>query len=146
MAKNFRFSLFSEICNQRRNRIIRDSEALSHLVLRAYGASSQLPFCYPYILFELESILRNKFGWEDEHIARVLNLIKTKATEVQSKHRLSVIKEKDADNRIMECAVEGKADCIISGDKRHILSLKEYSGIRILSPDEFLRLWGTQLL
>ena len=94
----------------------------------------------PFILSELVSILRKKFGWEDKQVARVLNLIKAKAIEVQPEHRLSAIKDKDADNRILECAVEGEADYIISGDKRHILPLKEYSGIQILSPDEFLKL------
>ena len=71
--------------------------------------------------------------------------IESKAIKVQPKRRLSVIKEKDADNRILECAVEGKTDYIISGDKRHILPLREYSGIGILSPDAFLRLWGSKL-
>ena len=51
-----------------------------------------------------------------------------------------MIREKDDDNRILECALEGKAEYIISGDKRHLLPLGEYEGIRILSPDEFLRL------
>jgi len=94
-----------------------------------------------YILFELESILRNKFRWEEDQIRRVLELIKAKVIEIQPKHRLSAIEEKDADNRILECAVESKADYIISGDKRHILPIKEYSGIKILSPHEFLSLW-----
>ena len=97
----------------------------------------------PFILSELISILRKKFGWVDEQVTKVLDLIGAKTIEVQPKHRLSVIREKDADNRILECAVEGEADYIISGDKRHILPLKEYSGIKILSPDQFLRLWGS---
>lgn len=99
-------------------------------------------FVSPFILSELGNILREKFGWADEQVTRVLSLIEAKATEVQPEQRLSVIKEKDADNRILECAVAGEADYIISGDKRHILPLKEYSGIRILSPDAFLRVWA----
>jgi putative PIN family toxin of toxin-antitoxin system len=99
----------------------------------------------PFILSELGSILRKKFGWEDKQVIKVLELIKAKAIEVQPKHRVSVIKEKDADNRILECAVEGEADYIISGDKRHILPLREYSGIQILSPDEFLRFWEARI-
>ncbi len=98
----------------------------------------------PFILSELGSILREKFGWADEQVTRVLSLIEAKAIEVQPEQRISVIKEKDADNRILECAVAGEADYIISGDKRHILPLKKYSGIRILSPDAFLRVWGTK--
>lgn len=95
----------------------------------------------PFILSELEGILKERFGWEDEQATRTLGLIKAKAVQVKPDVRLSVIKDKDADNRILECAIEGKVDYIISGDKRHILPLKEYAGIRILSPDQFLRLW-----
>lgn len=94
-----------------------------------------------FILSELESILKGRFEWADEQVNKVLDLIKAKAIEVKPDLRLSVIKEKDADNRILECAVEGKVDYIISGDKRHILPLKEYEGTKILSPDRFLRLW-----
>lgn len=101
-------------------------------------------FVSPFILSELGSIIREKFGWADEQVTRVLSLIEAKAIEVQPKQRLSVIKEKDTDNRILECAVAGEADYIISGDKRHILPLKEYSGIRVLSPDAFLRIWGSK--
>ena len=56
-----------------------------------------------------------------------------------------MIREKDDDTRILECALKGKAEYIISGDKRHLPPLREYEGIRILSPDEFLRLIGGQL-
>ena len=38
----------------------------------------------------------------------------------------------------MECALEGKVDYLISGDKRHILPLKEFEGIKIISVSEFL--------
>ena len=94
----------------------------------------------PFILNELERILREKFGWEEERITDVLRRIREKAIEVHPRRRVSVIREKDDDNRILECALEGKAEYIISGDKRHLLPLGEYEGIRILSPDEFLRL------
>ena len=45
---------------------------------------------------------------------------------------------KDAeDNAILAAAVEGRADCIISGD-RHLKNLGEYQDIPILSPAEFV--------
>ena len=50
---------------------------------------------------------------------------------------LSVIAEDPSDNRYIECAVEGEAAYIVSGD-RHLLSLAEYEGIRILTPKAFL--------
>jgi predicted nucleic acid-binding protein len=43
----------------------------------------------------------------------------------------------EADNRILECAVAGNADFIVSGD-RHLLSLKEFRDIPIVRAAEFL--------
>jgi predicted nucleic acid-binding protein len=44
---------------------------------------------------------------------------------------------------VLECAVEGEADYIISGD-RHLLSLKEYKGIKILIAKEFVELINSE--
>ena len=92
-----------------------------------------------FILRELEKVLEEDFGWNKEQIERTIKRIKGKTMKVQPKVKISVIKEKDDDNRILECAVEGKAQYIVSGDKQHLLPLKEYEGIKILSPAEFLR-------
>ena len=43
----------------------------------------------------------------------------------------------EADNWIIECAVSGKADVIVTGD-REMLGLKEYLGIRVISLKEYL--------
>ena len=51
---------------------------------------------------------------------------------------ISAISEDPADNKFIECAVAADAKLIISGD-RHLLNLKLFKGIRILSPTEFLK-------
>lgn len=43
------------------------------------------------------------------------------------------------DEMILECALAAEADVIVSGDKKHLLSLRRYRGIPILSPSDFLR-------
>ena len=43
------------------------------------------------------------------------------------------------DEMILECALAAEADFIVSGDKRHLLALRQYQGIPIVSPAEFLR-------
>ena len=93
-----------------------------------------------FILRELEKVLEEVFGWDKERIGSTVERIKDKTIEVQPKVKISVIKEKNDDNRILECAVEGKARYIVSGDKHHLLPLKEYQGINILSPAEFLEI------
>lgn len=52
--------------------------------------------------------------------------------------RLTVIKDDPSDNKILECAVSGNADYIISGD-RHLLALREYRGIKILNSSDSLK-------
>ena len=42
------------------------------------------------------------------------------------------------DEMVLECALAAEADYIVSGDKKHLLSLREFRGIRIVSPSDFL--------
>jgi predicted nucleic acid-binding protein len=61
------------------------------------------------------------------------------STIIKPKTRLSIVKEDHDDNKIIECAVTGKADYIITKDK-HLLKIKNYKGIKIITPREFLRI------
>jgi uncharacterized protein len=71
-------------------------------------------------------------------IITLLSEIEEAATVILPSISLLVIEADPDDNKVLECAVAGGADYIVSGDK-HLLSLGEYAGIRILSPAEFLR-------
>lgn len=88
------------------------------------------------ILGELAAILKSKFEWDDEDIREALLVVGRHADLVKPMRPLRVL-EDDADNRVLECAVEGRADWIISGD-RHLLSLKEFRGIPIVRVSDFL--------
>jgi predicted nucleic acid-binding protein len=52
--------------------------------------------------------------------------------------RLAVVTAKESDNRVLECAVEGQADVIVTGDRKHLLPLGSYAGIPIITPRDFL--------
>lgn len=93
-----------------------------------------------FILQETEKVLREKFLWEERILRLTLSRLKRIAAIAEPSHRITLIKERDADNRILECAVAGGADFLVSGDTKHILPVKEFQGIRILRPAEFLRL------
>ncbi|RZD17735.1 MAG: putative toxin-antitoxin system toxin component, PIN family [Candidatus Acididesulfobacter diazotrophicus] len=90
------------------------------------------------ILTEIAGILKRKFGWDDFLISDVIESIREYAILITPSKTVNAIKTHEPDNRILECALEGKAGYIISGDKHHILPLKEYEGIKILSASEFL--------
>lgn len=52
-----------------------------------------------------------------------------------------IIKEDLADNYILACALVAQVSFIISGD-RHLLSLKDFQGIPIISPKIFLKFYS----
>lgn len=54
-------------------------------------------------------------------------------------HRASGATADPDDEKILEAALSGEVDCIVSGDKKHLLALKMYEDIPILGPAEFLR-------
>lgn len=56
---------------------------------------------------------------------------------IQDKNKVDAIKADPSDNMILSCALSAKVDFIVSGDK-HLLDLKDFQGIPILSPRQFL--------
>ena len=91
------------------------------------------------LLKELERVLKNKFKLDVHFVREVIDEVRNVAEVVEVSSHIDVISHPDEDNRVLECAVDGRADFIVTGDTRHILTLKEYRGIKILSPSEFIR-------
>jgi len=56
---------------------------------------------------------------------------------------LKVIKQDPTDDKYIIAAVQGNANYIVSGDK-HLLALKEYQGIQIVTPREFVEILEAQ--
>jgi putative PIN family toxin of toxin-antitoxin system len=52
--------------------------------------------------------------------------------------RLKIFRD-EPDNRILECAIYGEADLLVTGDKE-ILQQREYQGVKIISLKEYLEL------
>ena len=90
------------------------------------------------ILDELVKTLKDfKIQMPDEMIEEWRNLIIENSIIVEPTTKLDVIKEDPDDNKFLEAGVTGKANFIISQDN-HLLKLKEYQGIKIVSPEELL--------
>jgi putative PIN family toxin of toxin-antitoxin system len=83
---------------------------------------------------------RSKFAsLSVEKLASFLEIILETAEMVEPSIRINVVKEDEADNRILECAAGGKADYLVTGD-RHLLELKTYRKNQIVSAVEMLRI------
>ena len=57
---------------------------------------------------------------------------------IENAVKIGIIKDDPSDNKFLECAVTVGADYIISRDI-HILKIKEFEGIKIVSPELFVR-------
>ncbi|MBF0339247.1 MAG: putative toxin-antitoxin system toxin component, PIN family [Nitrospirae bacterium] len=56
----------------------------------------------------------------------------------EGKLKTKTVIDDPSDNKYLECAMEGRADFIVSGD-RHLKNLKFFHRIPILNPEEFLK-------
>ena len=70
---------------------------------------------------------------------KLLAKIRAHSNWIKPPKTFTVIKEDPEDDKFLECAVAGKADFIVSGDK-HLLKLKEFHGIKIITIDKCLTL------
>lgn len=96
------------------------------------------------LLTELtEVIFREKFDpyfISDEERFEPIRFLEVRASIFTPLEK--VVKSPDPkDNMILELAIAANASCIISGDKKHLLSLHPFHGIPILSPTAFLKMF-----
>ncbi len=76
---------------------------------------------------------------EDKNLEVLITLkeIISVSEMVIPKRKIEVIKEDSSDNKILECAVEGKVNYLITNDN-HLLKIKSFEGIKIIKPEDFL--------
>jgi len=97
-------------------------------------------FLSPFILAELERILRDKFRFTKRQTDERMNVIRRLATLVEPTERIALVTAKDDDNRILECALAARADYLVTGDKEHLLPLRSIGTTRIVTPAALLEL------
>ena len=121
------------------NKIIEKSENKELILLLSLDIINEFSQVLNYK--EIQEKIKDKNLEMKYTIAKITNLSEI----VEPKERFDVIKEDPKDNKILECAYEGKVDYIISQDK-HLLKLKEFKNIKIITPEEFLELkWLNQI-
>lgn len=89
------------------------------------------------LLDELDEKLCCKFAVSERDALAIRAKLESNADLINPDFELNAVPEDPDDNRILECAVAGKADWIVSGD-RHLLRLESYDGIAIVTVRQFL--------
>lgn len=93
------------------------------------------------ILRETAHVLRDVLKWQEADVVAHLKLVAKVAEIVSPTIAFRVIADDPTDDRILECAVSGGADLIVSGD-RHLRKLRSFRNIGIVQPRDFLRTLG----
>jgi len=93
------------------------------------------------ILDELDEKLLGKFAVSERDALAIRIKLEAYSEFVAPNFELNAVPDDLDDNRVLECAVEGKADFVVSG-YRHLLRLGSYEGIAIVTVRQFLETAG----
>lgn len=134
-------------------RAVLDTNVLVSGLISPHGAPAQLIGAWrqkqfelilsPAILGELGEVLqreriRRYYEHVDEALAgKYLAGLRRLATIVPGAIKVEGASTDPGDDKFLAAALEGHTDCIVSGDK-HLLDIKEYQGIAIVRPAQFL--------
>ena len=95
-------------------------------------------FISAHIIEEIRKVLVRDFNLTKQEIDDIVSAVLYFTHLIEPKEKVDVIKEDPTDDRILECALACNANFIVSRDN-HLLNLKEFRGIKIASPEDFLK-------
>jgi len=91
------------------------------------------------ILKELITVLRRpKFKTPEDEIQKIIIALLRSSEVIKVKSKFTEVKEDPKDDMIINTAYDGRADVIVSGDS-HLLELKNFRGIKIITVDCMLK-------
>lgn len=82
--------------------------------------------------------IKERFKPKEENVRRFFRLIFRKAIISKDLYRTDRITDDPTDNKFLACALEKKADYIVSRDP-HLRNLKHFHGIQIVDATTFIR-------
>ncbi|SRR6266568_610946 len=91
----------------------------------------------PILLAEFHEVVNKKFPKLAPHLRLIDTKIKKIFLIVHPKVSLDIVRDKD-DNRVLEAAIQGNCQYIITGDN-DLLDLKIYQEIKIVTSEIFLK-------
>lgn len=99
--------------------------------------------CSVPILSEFREKLEEKFGWSPKETQVLLQSLLPAMSIVDIPGTLHAVPADPEDNPIIETALVGNAGYVVTGDA-HLLRLRQYDDVRIVSIDQFFRLLAEQ--
>jgi putative PIN family toxin of toxin-antitoxin system len=87
---------------------------------------------------ELVRVLREDFGWDGYRLRFLVERLRRLTNRVSPTRTVAVVDDPD-DDRIIECALAGGSEYILTNDKA-LLRVGEYEGIKIMRTADFFAL------
>jgi hypothetical protein len=134
-------------------RVVVDANVIVSALITPQGIPSQLFRYWELLYFDMlvsrESLdelarvlnypkIRKRLRSSDQEIADFLDSYREKAIWVVHHEAINAVVRDISDNIYLEIGVSGYARYVVSGD-HHLLELKEFQGIAIVSPAEFVQ-------
>ena len=82
--------------------------------------------------------LQARYGYGRENVDEFCDGLAAIAQQVSDLPQLQAVPLDPKDNMVVATALAAKADYLVTGDRRHLLSLGSYEGIKIITPRQFL--------
>ena len=89
------------------------------------------------ILDEFTEKLVTKFGYPLPDARRHADEVAKFSASVPVPGNLKVVTTDPDDDPVLECAIVGKADCLVTGD-HHLLAFKRYENVELVTATDFL--------
>lgn len=91
------------------------------------------------VLDELDRVLSGKLGFDRDRVREARRFLErvAVASPPRPKTIVAITGDRD-DDVILACAVDARADVLVTGDRKHLLPLGDHRGVRVLTPQALL--------
>lgn len=97
------------------------------------------------ILDELTEKLAIKLNFSNTQLTETVTDILGFLKLITIPNTLKIIPADPDDDKVIECAMIGRATHIVTGDRRHLLTMGRYQDIEIINSADFLRIASSNL-
>jgi putative PIN family toxin of toxin-antitoxin system len=122
---------------------VRSQSGASNLLITLAGQGRLKLLASPPLFLEYEDVLlrpdqMKAHGWSSERIDRLLRAIAQQLEPVEIRFQWRPQLLDPSDEMVLETAVNGRADALVTHNRRHFLPLEKLFGIPVLSPGELV--------
>lgn len=123
---------------------VRSENGASNVLVTLVGEGKLRMLASPPLFLEYEDVLlrpgqMEAHGWSAERIDKLLRAIAQRIEPVEIRFHWRPQLPDPGDEMVLETAVNGRADVLVTHNRRHFFSMQKLFGIPVLTPGEMVR-------